>query len=209
MQRRVGPDTKNRLFRRRRLVGLPGLKDGLGTPTPLAPPSSRWPFWLGAGVVLPAEGVYGFCGGGERPARGECRMAGWLPRRIRVSGLMLAILVFGLWLGYRVNLARDQRLAVAAVHADRGWVHYADEFAMGPVKVPPGNTIWKPSWGALTPGKGPMAPDWLRRVIGDEGLRHLEGLKGLQRLSLQNAKVSEAAKERLLKAIPGLQFNPN
>jgi hypothetical protein len=273
---------------------------------------------------------------------------------------MLAILAFGLWLGYRVNLARDQRLAVAAVQADGGWVHYADEFAIGPVKVPPGNAIWKPSWGALMPGKRPMAPDWLRRAIGDEyfrevahvslfvdiqkgmatapnnlarpvddvlkvlrtqsgtktlhlggdtmtdkglesvadltdlrelvlwwataitdagaahlgrlprlrmldislsrltdegvrplamlpeleelglqgkftdksllylsragrlkslrlsgdecefgdeGLRHLERLKGLQRLHLQNAKVSEAARERLLRAIPGLQFN--
>ena len=288
-------------------------------------------------------------------------MAGLLRRRIRVSSLMLVILAIGLWLGYRANLARDQKRAVAAVMADRGWVHYADEFAMGPVKVPPGNAIWKPSWGALTPGKRPMAPDWLRRAIGDEyfrevahvsifvdiqkgmatgpnnlavrvddlmmvlrtqsgiktlqlggntmtdkglesiadltglrelvlwwateitdagvahlgrlrrlqmldislsrltdegvrslavlpeleelglqgkftdksllylsraghlkslrlhggecefgdeGLRHLEGLKDLRRLILENAKVSEAAKERLLKAIPGLEFNP-
>lgn len=100
-------------------------------------------------------------------------MAGWLPRRIRVSGLMLAILALGLWMGYRANLARDQRLAVAAVTADGGWVHYADEFAMGPIKVPPGNAIWKPSWGALTPGKGPMAPAWLRRAIGDEYFRQV------------------------------------
>jgi hypothetical protein len=34
--------------------------DELGTPTPLAPPSSRWPLWLGAGVVLAAVGGYGF-----------------------------------------------------------------------------------------------------------------------------------------------------
>jgi hypothetical protein len=57
--------------------------------------------------------------------------------------------------------------------ADRGWIHYADEFAMGPVKVPPGNALWKPSWGALTPGKRPMVPDWLRRAIGDEYFREV------------------------------------
>jgi prepilin-type N-terminal cleavage/methylation domain-containing protein len=43
--------------------------------------------------------------------------------------------------------------------------------------------------------------------FGDEGLRHLEGLKDLRRLVLENAKVSEAAKERLLKAIPDLELN--
>ena len=57
-------------------------------------------------------------------------MARLLRRRISVGGLMLVILVIGLWLGYRANLARDQKRAVAAVMADRGWVHYADEFAM-------------------------------------------------------------------------------
>jgi hypothetical protein len=34
--------------------------DALGDPTPLPPPSSRWPLWLGAGVVLAAGGAYGF-----------------------------------------------------------------------------------------------------------------------------------------------------
>ncbi len=286
-------------------------------------------------------------------------MAGLLRRRISVSSLMLVILAIGLWLGYRANLARDQKRAVAAVLADRGWVHYADEFAMGPVKVPPGNMLWKPSWGALTPGKrrwprtgsGAIGDEYFREVahvsifvdiqkgmatgpnnlavpvddlmmvlrtqsgiktlqlggntltdkgleslayltglkelvlwwateitdagiahlgrlrhlqllnislsrvtdegvrslavlpeleelaiqgkfmdksllylsraghlksltlrgdeceFGDEGLRHLEGLKDLRRLILQDAKVSDTAKERLLKAIPGLEFN--
>ena len=86
---------------------------------------------------------------------------------------MLVILAIGLWMGYHANRARNQKRAVAAVMADRGWVHYADEFAMGPVKVPPGNAIWKPSWAALTPGKGPMAPDWLRCAIGDEYFREV------------------------------------
>jgi hypothetical protein len=87
--------------------------------------------------------------------------------------LMLAILGLGLCLGYWVNRAHEQRRAVDSVRAWGGWVHYADEFVMAPVKVPPGNALWKPSWGTLTPGKGPMAPDWLRRWLGDEYLREL------------------------------------
>jgi hypothetical protein len=44
--------------------------------------------------------------------------------------------------------------------------------------------------------------------FGDERLRHLEGLKNLQPFILENTNVSDAAKERLLKAIPGLPFKP-
>ena len=33
---------------------------GLGAPSPLPPPTSRWPLWLGAGAVLAAGGVYWF-----------------------------------------------------------------------------------------------------------------------------------------------------
>jgi hypothetical protein len=86
---------------------------------------------------------------------------------------MLAILALGLCLGYWVNRAHEQRRAVAAVKAWGGWVHYADEFAMGPVNVPQGSYLWKPSWGTLTPGKGPLWPGWLRRWLGDEYLRDL------------------------------------
>lgn len=106
---------------------------------------------------------------------GRFRLPDRLRRRLRlgIGGLMLAILVFGLWLGDRVNRARELRLAVAAVEADKGWVHYADEFAMGAINVPAGNSLWKPVWGTLTPGKGPTAPAWLRRSIGDEYFREL------------------------------------
>ena len=33
-----------------------------------------------------------------------------------------------------------------------GFVHYDWEFVDGPVKVPRGNLLWKPTWGKLTPG---------------------------------------------------------
>ena len=102
-------------------------------------------------------------------------MLGMLRRRLRIGigGMMLAILLFGLWLGNRVNRAREQRIAVAAIKADYGFVLYADEFNMGPVKVPVGNAIWKPSWGTLIPKKGPPKPSLLRRWLGDEYVREV------------------------------------
>jgi hypothetical protein len=86
---------------------------------------------------------------------------------------MLVILIFGLWLGQRVNHAREQRMAVAAIKADKGWVHYADEFTMGPVNVPAGNALWKPGWGTLASGNRPLVPAAIRRAIGDEYFREL------------------------------------
>jgi hypothetical protein len=65
---------------------------------------------------------------------------------------MLLILAFGVWLGWRVNRAREQREAVAAVKRHGGWVHYDWEFVNG----------------KRTPGGQPWAPRWLRRVLGDE-----------------------------------------
>jgi hypothetical protein len=103
------------------------------------------------------------------------RWVAWVRRRLRlgVGGLMVVILLFGFWLGHRVQMAREQRIAVAAVKADRGLVRYADEFSMGPVKVIPGTAIRRPSWGKLIPGKGPIAPAWLREAIGDEYFREV------------------------------------
>jgi hypothetical protein len=86
---------------------------------------------------------------------------------------MIAILIFGLWLGDRVNRAREQRLAVAAVKADNGFVRYADEFKMGPVNVPAGSALWKPSWGTLVPKKGPTKPGLIRSWLGDEYVREV------------------------------------
>ncbi len=57
---------------------------------------------------------------------------------------------------------------MAALQKFGGFVHYDWEFTNGRVKVPRGNLIWKPTWGTLTPGKKPWAPDWMRRAVGDE-----------------------------------------
>ena len=61
-------------------------------------------------------------------------------------------------LGWIANRARQQREAVAALQKFGGFVHYDWEFVDGRVKVPRGNSIWKPTWGTLTPGSKPWAP---------------------------------------------------
>ena len=43
-----------------RINSVKVVADELGDSTPLPPPSSRWPLWLGAGAVLAAGGAYGF-----------------------------------------------------------------------------------------------------------------------------------------------------
>lgn len=93
--------------------------------------------------------------------------------RIGIGGLMLLILGFGAWLGDRVNRARDQRLAVVALKSVGGFVRYADEFGPGPVQVAAGDSMWKPAWGTLAPGRGTWAPDWLRDRLGDEYFREV------------------------------------
>jgi hypothetical protein len=89
-------------------------------------------------------------------------------KTVSLRGLILLVFVIALWLGWIVHKARQQREAVAALQKFGGFVHYDWEFIDGPVKVPRGNLIWKPSWGTLTPGRQPWAPDWLRRALGDE-----------------------------------------
>jgi hypothetical protein len=70
---------------------------------------------------------------------------------------MLLVLILAVFLGWRVNKARQQRRVVAAVKQYGGWVHYDSEFVSG----------------KLTPGQEPWAPHWLRAVLGDEFFREL------------------------------------
>ena len=65
---------------------------------------------------------------------------------------LLLIVVFGLWLGWRVNKARDQRIAVATVNKYNGHVEYDFEYADGK-RV------------SITKRR---APESLRRFFGDE-----------------------------------------
>jgi hypothetical protein len=79
---------------------------------------------------------------------------GKLRHRLKISlrASMLVIVLLGIWLGWQVNKAREQREAVAAIQRYGGWVHYDYEFVNG----------------KLTPGRSPWAPRWLRRMLGDE-----------------------------------------
>ena len=89
-------------------------------------------------------------------------------KTISLRGLLLLILAIALWLGWIVQMSRQQREAVAALQKFGGFVHYDWEFVNGPVKVPQGNSLWMPSWGKFTPGRKPLAPSWMRRALGDE-----------------------------------------
>jgi hypothetical protein len=88
--------------------------------------------------------------------------------KISVRILMLLILVVGILLAWRVNKARRQREAVAAIRANGGLVHYDYEFVPGAVTLMQANPSSVPQWGTLTPGRNPPAPNWLRRTVGDE-----------------------------------------
>ena len=73
--------------------------------------------------------------------------------RLSVRALMALVLVVAVVLGWKVNRARNQRLAVAAIRAKGGRVSY--DFAYGAdLKTLP---MWEPA-----------APKWLRKALGDE-----------------------------------------
>lgn len=89
-------------------------------------------------------------------------------KTISLRGLLLLVVAIAVWLGWIVHKARQQRETVAALQKFGGFVHYDWEFVNGPVKVPQGNLLWKPTWGKFTPDKKPWASIWLRRTLGDE-----------------------------------------
>lgn len=71
---------------------------------------------------------------------------------LSLRALMLAVLGLGLWLGWQVNRAREQREAVAIIRAAGGEVAYDWEFG---------------SEGRRS-GRAPKAPDWLVKRLGPE-----------------------------------------
>jgi Leucine-rich repeat (LRR) protein len=72
--------------------------------------------------------------------------------RLSLRATMLAILVIGVWLGFTVNRARQQRAAAEAVAKHGGWTHYDHEYVNG----------------KYVPQRQPWGPVWLRRSLGDE-----------------------------------------
>ena len=78
--------------------------------------------------------------------------------RMSLRTTMVLILILAVFLGWRVNKARQQARAVAAVKSHGGWVHFDYEFV----------------GGKLTKGREPWAPRWLREILGDEFFREIE-----------------------------------
>ena len=72
--------------------------------------------------------------------------------------MMVFVLILAVFLGWRVNRARQQARAVAAVQKNGGWVHYDYEFV----------------GGNLTKGAEPWAPRVLRSMLGDEIFQEIE-----------------------------------
>ncbi len=77
--------------------------------------------------------------------------------RFSVRGLIILVLLIGLWLGWFVRCARIQREAVAAIQHAGGKVAYD----------------WEWSNGKPIPGGKPSAPQWLIDLIGVDYFGHV------------------------------------
>ncbi len=80
--------------------------------------------------------------------------------RFSVRGLLVLVLVIGVWLGWIVHQARVQRYAVATIKAAGGSVNYD----------------WEWSDGKSFPGGKPWAPRWLTDLIGVDVFGHVTGV---------------------------------
>jgi len=108
--------------------------------------------------------------------------------RVSLRTLMVLVVIFGVLLAWRVNKARQQRRAIAAVQEYGGWVHFDYELVNGKV----------------TPGQGPWAPLWLRRMLGDEYFREVAYVslaydrQGGKRVEIANFKPCDELLEQLV-----------
>ncbi len=92
--------------------------------------------------------------------------------RFNLRGMMIIVLAFGIWLGWVVHWAREQRGAVAAIERSGGRVMYDWQFTGGVVA------------GAVRPNAVPPAPAWLVDRLGLDFfgtaiVANLEGERGV------------------------------
>ena len=80
--------------------------------------------------------------------------------------LLVAVTVLCVWLGFKVNAARRQREAVAALLKAGGHLSYDYQWIVDPVGKPPFDHKW--DYDALPPG-----PAWLRGFLGEEYFREV------------------------------------
>ena len=86
---------------------------------------------------------------------------------LTIRSAMLLVLLSGLWMGWRVNRANDQRRAVAAIRRAGGGISYSYPFL-----------VWK---GYRNPNARPWAPAWLRHWLGDEFFQEVLSVQFLNR----------------------------
>ncbi len=87
--------------------------------------------------------------------------------RFSVRGLIIVVLVIGVWLAWIVRCARIQREAVAALQTAGGTVHYNGERRV-PWDGPDEFTIY---------GARPMAPPWLIDLVGIDYFCHVSAVE--------------------------------
>src|SRR5262249_2933860 len=92
-------------------------------------------------------------------------MRKWFVLSLRSA--MLLVLLSGLWMGWRVNRANDQRRAVAAIERAGGGVTYDYRFSV--------------SKGYRNPNGRPWAPAWLRNWLGDEFFQEVTSVQFINR----------------------------
>jgi hypothetical protein len=87
--------------------------------------------------------------------------------RFSLRMLLVMVTVLCVWLGFKVNAARRQKLAVETILKVGGSVNYTYEFRPdGDRFVGPGFSMFPCGRNVPTPG-----PAWLRKLIGDEYFR--------------------------------------
>ena len=139
--------------------------------------------------------------------------------RFSVRGLIVLVLLVGVWLGWIVRIARIQREAVAAIMGAGGGVKYDWERERRRGKVIPGGRPRAPKWLAdlvgvdyfghvNRVGLGRSLSDTVMREVGrltqlehlslydssptDTGLVHLKGLTKLRELNFVFTNISDA-----------------
>jgi hypothetical protein len=73
--------------------------------------------------------------------------------RFRLRTLFILLTLACIWLGWQGKLARNQKAAVAAIRAAGGEINYSHQ---------------RDAKGNIDPSRRPLAPDWLRNLIGDD-----------------------------------------
>jgi hypothetical protein len=103
--------------------------------------------------------------------------------RFSVRGMIVLVLVVGVWLGWMVRGARIQREVVAAIQNAGGTVHYNGE-KRAPWDGPDEFTIY---------GARPIAPPWLIDLVGIDYFCHVSAVKLYRPRMATNADLSRIA----------------